>query len=106
LIQETRAVMIGPVRREILSGIPDKQQFETTKMHLSSFDDLSINQEDYEHAARLFNICRAKGVQGSQIDFLICAIAERHESSIFTTDVDFQHYAKYIQVNLHQPREL
>lgn len=104
LIQETRAVMIGPVRQEILSGIPGKRQFDTIKNHLSEFDDLSINQEDYDHAARLFNICRANGIQGSQTDFLICAVAERHTASVFTTDADFQHYTKHFPVHLHYPR--
>ena len=57
--------------------------------------------EDYERAAELFNLCRAKGVQGSNTDFLICAVAERNNCNLFTTDKDFQLYSKYIPVKLH-----
>ena len=104
LIRETRAVMIGPVRQEILSGIVHGSQFEKVKKHLSAFDDLTIITEDYQRAAQLFNICRKEGVQGSHTDFLICAVAERHEASIFTTDDDFKQYEAYIPVTLHTPR--
>lgn len=104
LIHETRAVMIGPVRQEILSGIVHGSQFEKVKEHLTAFDDLTIDTEDYERAAQLSNICRKEGIQGSHTDFLICAVAERHEASIFTTDDDFKQYAEYIPVTLHNPR--
>jgi hypothetical protein len=46
--------------------------------------------EDYERAVELFNLCLAKGVQGSNTDFLICAVAERNNCSFFITDKDFQ----------------
>ena len=45
-------------------------------------------------AAECYNICRSAGIQGSHIDFLICAFAERENAPIFTTDKDFFHYAK------------
>ena len=104
LIRETRAAIIGPVRQEILSGIAHTLQFEMVRTHLSAFDDLSISTQDYEHAAQLYNICRNNGVQGSHIDFLLCAVAERHEASIFTTDDDFNQYAAFIPVILHHAR--
>ena len=46
-----------------------------------------------------------EGIQGSTIDFLICAIAVRRELSIFTTDVDFTHYARVLSLQLHTSRE-
>ncbi len=104
LIRETRAVMIGPIRQEVLSGIAHPSQFEKVKNRLEAFDDLTINTEDYERAAQLYNICRRKGVQGSHTDFLLCAVAERHDASIFTTDDDFKQYADHISVTLHNPR--
>lgn len=104
LILETRVTMIGPVRQEILSGIAHISQINKVKKRLEAFDDLSINTEDYERAAELFNLCRRKGIQGSHIDFLICAVSERHEASIFTTDDDFKQYAEHIPISLHVPR--
>ena len=104
LVKELRAVLIGPVRQEVLSGIPDPANFEVVRQHLAAFDDLLIVGADYEEAARAFNTCRKKDVQGSQIDFLLCAVAMRHSAAIFTTDKDFTNYSKYLDLELHAPR--
>lgn len=104
LITELRAFLIGPVRQEVLSGIPSPKQFEMIRQHLSAFEDLPIVEADYEQAARLFNACRKNGVQGSHIDFLICAVALRHSAPVFTTDKDFKNYALHLDVELHKPR--
>ena len=106
LIRELRAVLIGPVRQEVLSGIPDPAKFEVVKQHLEAFDDLPIIEADYEEAARVFNLCRKKGVQGSHIDFLICAVAIRHSAAVFTTDKDFTNYAKHLDLELYKPRKV
>jgi len=100
LILESMIVMIGPVRQELLSGIPDRAVFDNLKTKLQSFDDLPITTRDYEVAADFFNICRKNGVQGSHIDFLICAAAHNNKLLIFTTDQDFRHYAKHLPIQL------
>jgi predicted nucleic acid-binding protein len=56
-------------------------------------------------AAQFFNICRAKGVQGSNTDFLICAVAVRWQLAIFTTDGDFTLFAKHLPIVLHEKRQ-
>lgn len=104
LVRELRAVMIGPVRQEVLSGISEPATFERVRQHLEPFDDLTIASSDYEEAARVCNLCRKKGVQGSQIDFLICSVAMRYGAAVFTTDRDFKRYAKHLDLELHQPR--
>jgi predicted nucleic acid-binding protein len=105
LINEMRAQIIGPIRQELLSGIASQAQFEKLKDYLRPFQDLPVNSIDYEHAAELFNLCRNKGIRGSHIDFLICAIAERYDIPIFTTDKDFALYAEHIDITLHEPRK-
>ena len=105
LVMELRAFLIGPVRQEILSGIPDQAKFEEVRLHLSSFDDLQIVQSDYEEAARFYNTCRRKGIQGSHFDFLICAVAIRHSAAVFTTDKDFTNYSKHLDLKIHRPRK-
>ncbi len=102
LIKELRVSIIGPIRQEILSGISDKNQFDKLKNLLRSFQDLAIETDDYEKAAEFYNICRKRGIQGSHIDFLICAIAERYEMHIFTSDKDFLLYSKYLPVTLYR----
>jgi predicted nucleic acid-binding protein len=104
LIRESRVVMMGSVRQELLSGIKVKAQFELLREHLQSFPDLQLATQDYEDAAAAFNRCRERGIQGSNTDFLICAAALRRDLSIYTTDRDFKHYARVLKVELHEPR--
>ncbi|MGB5615653.1 MAG: PIN domain-containing protein [Desulfobacterales bacterium] len=102
IIHDHRVQMIGPIRQEILSGIRSESQFKKLQKHLDSFPDLPILTEDYVAAAKLFNRCRSKGIQGSNTDFLICAVAVRNRFSIFTTDKDFELFSKHIQIILHR----
>jgi len=104
LIRELRVQMIGPIRQEILSGLRSLAQFRSLRDHLRTFPDLELTSLDYERASELFNLFRAKGVQGSNTDFLICAIAERHKCPILTTDADFKRFQKNIHLILHTPR--
>ena len=105
LIYELRAVIIGPIRQELLSGLSDEAKSNNLKEKLRAFDDISLEQEVYEKAAELSNKCRRKGIQGSHIDFLICAAAINNKISIFTTDKDFKNYMKVINIRLHHIRE-
>jgi len=74
LIKDQKALIIGPIRQEILSGYSDLRKFKKLKEKLSFFENTPIQDVDYESAAELCNQCRKKGVQGSHIDFLICAV--------------------------------
>ena len=104
LIREGRAEVLGPVRQELLSGVPDQRQYETLRDYLRAFPDVPLGSDDYEEAAAFFNRCRTKGVQGSNTDFLICAAAARRKLGILTTDADFVHFAKLLPIQLHSPR--
>lgn len=104
LINEVRVAIIGPVRQELLSGIKNEAQFRKLRKHLRAFPDLEITTRDYETAAGFFNLCRCNGVQGSNTDFVICAVAARHNIPIFTTDGDFQRYQNHLPITLHSPR--
>jgi len=79
-----------------------QDQFKKLQKHLESFPDLPILTEDYVAAAQLFNHCRSKGIQGSNTDFLICAVAVKNKFSIYTMDKDFEMFSKYIQIVLHK----
>ena len=103
LIRTARASLIGPIRQEILSGVRDKKVFELLRSHLRGMDSVAVETIDYEQAASMRNICRQNGVQGSAADFLLCAISQRYEVPIFTTDCDFLSYAKHLDIALHQP---
>ncbi|MFW8601598.1 type II toxin-antitoxin system VapC family toxin [Desulfobacterota bacterium M19] len=104
LIKEVRVQLIGSVRQELLSGIKSTKHFNLLKTHLRAYDDLSIDKQDYELAAEYFNTARKKGIQGSNTDFLICAISTRHHMPILTTDKDFSNFQAVFPVKLHNPR--
>lgn len=100
LIADQRVLIIGPIRQEVLSGYSDTKKFKKLNQKLSYFENTPIVDEDYIQAAKFSNLCRKKGVQGSHIDFLLCAVAYRLQAKIFTTDNDFGHYQKHLPVTL------
>jgi predicted nucleic acid-binding protein len=102
LIGLDAAATIGPIRQELLSGIREMRQFEKLREKLSTFPDLPITREDYEIAASFFNRCRAKGIQGSNTDYLICAIAARLDLRIYSLDRDFLSFASILPIQLHK----
>jgi predicted nucleic acid-binding protein len=105
LVREGRVVMVGPIRQELLSGIRSDLQFRKVRDRLRAFEDLPLGPEDYEEAAGCYNRCRAKGVQGGAVDFLLCAVALRHAVPLFTSDGDFVHYARVLRLRLHTVRD-
>jgi len=101
LITAGRAALVGPIRQEILSGIRDGESFARLRDRLSSFPDEPIVTADYEQAAEFFNTCRRRGLQGSNTDFLLCAVSHRLRMPLLTTDDDFPRYAKVIPLALY-----
>jgi predicted nucleic acid-binding protein len=104
LVREGRVLVVGPVRQEILSGVRDLDQWRMLRDRLRAFPDVVLQARDYEEAAGCFNRCRSKGVQGSNTDFLLCALAIRLGAAILTTDKDFDQFARALRIKLHEPR--
>ena len=92
LIREGRVVMLGPIRQELLSGVRNERQFQKLRDGLRAFPDHRLEVEDFEQAAACCNRCRAKSIQGSNADFLICGVGIRNGFEIFTTDGDFENW--------------
>jgi predicted nucleic acid-binding protein len=103
LISSGRAVLLGLVRQELLSELKDRAQFNALRDRLRAFPDLELEAADHEVAALFFNRCRGRGVQGSAIDFLLCAAAARRRLEVFTTDRDFQRFAGILPIRLFAP---
>ena len=101
LVRDGRAQVVGPVRQELLSGIRAEESFRKVRDALRAFDEPQLRVEDYEEAARINNLCRARGIAGSAIDFLICAIAHLRGWEVFTTDRDFARYRKVFPLRLY-----
>lgn len=100
LVADSRAVLIGPIRQEILSGVREEKTFDRLREHLRAFEEQAIGVEEYEEAARCANQCRAAGIAGSGVDFLICAVALHRKLAILTTDQDFDKFATVLPITL------
>jgi predicted nucleic acid-binding protein len=104
LVRAGAAGLIGPIRQELLSGVRDERSWERLRVALRPFADLPIVTEDYERAAQFFNRCRQRGITGSAVDLLICAVSFRLEAPVYTTDADFTRYGAVLDLDLHSPR--
>lgn len=101
LVEDERVRIIGPIRQEILSGIKEERHYERIKRELRRVEDEPLTTSDFELAAKLYNRCRSHGVAGSDVDLLICAVALDRNWLVYTTDLDFNRYAKVTGVHLH-----
>ncbi len=101
LVTQGIVEIIGPIRQELLSGVREHAQYGRLRDLLRTFPDLKIETGDYEEAATFYNRCRSKGIRGSATDFLICAVAVRHDLAIFSDDRDFLGYQKVLPIRLY-----
>ena len=101
LVRDGRAMLIGAIRQELLCGIKTTGQFDALRDSLLAFEDVALPRQVYESAAQAFNTCRANGVQGSNTDFLICAVSIHHRLPIFSLDGDFLMYRRWLPIQLY-----
>lgn len=104
LVQEGRIQMIGPIRMEILCGIRAEKTFKTLVTKLEAFPDRVLDAEVFMTAAKFYNLCRSRGVQGSNNDFIICACSALWGMPILSKDQDFIAYRKILPIALATPR--
>jgi predicted nucleic acid-binding protein len=101
ILESEEEVLIGSVRQELLSGISNKDVFNDLKIKLNGFNNYEVQLADHDLAAGYFTICAKNGIQGSQTDYIICAIANRYNFPIYTEDKDFDNYQKYLPISLY-----
>jgi predicted nucleic acid-binding protein len=100
LVKRNQVHLLGIVRQELLSGVSHPRQFDRLSRALSGFGDELATSEDHTFAAKCYDLCRAGGVQGNAVDFLICAIATRLQAPILTLDRDFLAYSRHLRIRL------
>ena len=100
LVTAGEALLIGPIRQEILSGIRAERTFNELANWLRYFDLIELQPGDFDQAARFFNALRSKGVTGTPTDMLMSAVAHRCEIPIFTIDGDFGRFARHLPLQL------
>ncbi len=100
IIIDGRAVLLGSVRQELLTGVMHHPVFEAIQSQLDEFDNLAPDRDDYDRAAAFANRCRANGIATGPVDMLLCSVASARELPIFATDRDFERYRGCLPIQL------
>ena len=104
LVEEGRVQLIGPIRQEILCGLRSSERFAQICKRLDAFPDRPIDSSVYIMAAQFFNLCRSRGIQSSNTDFLICACSVKWRLPILSKDQDYLRYKELLPIELLAPR--
>jgi predicted nucleic acid-binding protein len=88
---EEELSLTGIILSEILQGIKEEKQFQTTRKYLLEFPVFEPKGiVTYIEAARIYRICRKKGLTiRSTVDCLIAAICLENDLPVFHKDRDF-----------------
>lgn len=100
LVEEGRVQLIGPIRQEILCGLRSSERGAQICGRLDAFPDRPIDSSIYIMAAQFFNLCRSRGIQGSNTDFLICACSVKWRMPILSKDKDYLGYKELLPIEL------
>ena len=92
------------VVQELLSGLRSEREFDDLFERLrSSFAIINPTVADHVEAARLRNVCLAKGVNLSGVDCLIAAQTMAGGHELFAADGDFAHLSRHAPLRLFDP---
>jgi predicted nucleic acid-binding protein len=98
---DARLGLPGIVLQELLSGLASEKQFRELRAKLlGAFTIVPASVEDHVEAARLKNLCAAKGLNASAVDCLIAATAIAGGHELLTTDADFRAIGRHAPLRL------
>jgi predicted nucleic acid-binding protein len=89
LLDEDRAVLLGPVLAEILLGFRREDRADWVASTLRGLHYLEIQWEDWRVAARIGRRLAARKHRVPLTDLAISAVALRAGSAVYTTDPHF-----------------
>lgn len=86
----------GVILTEILQGISETKQYQTTKAALEPLSYLDMNQDTFLLAADIYRMLRKKGITiRKTIDCMIGAVAIENKIPLLHNDKDFLPMAKH-----------
>jgi predicted nucleic acid-binding protein len=91
------------IYQEGLQGVKTEKDFEKVKRYLDTqrFYDLKDIRESYAAAAKIYFLCRKKGMTlGSTIDCLIAQTAIENNLFLLHNDADFDRIAKVVDLKI------
>jgi predicted nucleic acid-binding protein len=97
----------GIVLQEVLSGVRSQRQFaELSAKLLTAFTILPEGVSEHVEAARVRNMCLAKGLNASGVDCLVAACAITGGHQLFAIDEDFEAIAKHAPLKLYRRNDV
>jgi predicted nucleic acid-binding protein len=105
LIATDGALMVTePVLMEVLAGARSDAREEDLRRLLLSFGFLPVDAvADFDAAARIYRRCRQAGVTPrGMVDCMIVAVAYRRRAALLSWDVDMDHVAQVVGVELDE----
>jgi hypothetical protein len=93
-------VLTGVVLQELLQGLVEGPTKDRLVIELSKLSLLVPSRDDHVLAAELFTTCRRNGVQLATVDALLAAICSRRTLALLTTDNDFVHAARHVDLTV------
>jgi len=90
----------GIVLQELLSGLRVDRDFERLTKALDPFSVVLATKQHHLLAARLFNICKAHGLNVGPADVLIAATAIQCGATLVTADNDFRRMGEHVELDL------
>ena len=100
VVDNEEIVTPGIVFQELLSGLRAEREFERLTKALDPFVVVLATKEHHLLAARLFNICKAHGLNVGPADVLIAATAIRCGGTLVTSDSDFRRMTEHVELDL------
>jgi hypothetical protein len=100
LSSREQIVTTGLVLQELLQGFRGPQARHAIVERFATLPLLVPDREDHVQAAEVRNLCRRRGVQLGTIDALLAQLCMRHELVMLTTDRDFEHAARHLELSL------
>ena len=86
----------GIILTEILQGLSDSKQYQTTKAALEALSYLEMTQNTFLLSADIYRILRKKGITiRKSLDCMIGAVAIENNIPLLHNDRDFLPMAKY-----------
>jgi predicted nucleic acid-binding protein len=89
LLDDDRAVIIGPVFAEILQGFRRDAQADWAASRLRGVREIVLQRDDWREAARIGRRLAAQGHRLPLSDLALAAVALRHDCAIYATDPHF-----------------
>jgi predicted nucleic acid-binding protein len=93
----------GLVLQELLQGFRGPTAREAIVDRFASLPLLVPDRVDHVEAADLRNTCRHRGVQVGTIDALLAQLCIRHGLVMLSTDRDFEHMARHVDLHCWSP---